>query len=253
MCAAHFFGLLRRECRVDKAGGASQRLFRRPDVCPAGRTVTLIDLYHPSGKLRGVRGWVLFSLLLLAGGWGAENSAGGPGLARRGSGEKSAWGILGDELRYKLDRIGEATRSGRWSLYLSGYDVHMPYSYSAEQRHRLNKTPWGGGLARSVTDADGDVHEIYAMGISDSHYHAQFTAGYVWTRFRKLGDGGGAVGWGYTAFLFSRRDIAHLWPLPGLLPVATLRYHDVEITGTFIPRFGTVQGDTVYFFSRIRF
>jgi lipid IVA palmitoyltransferase len=235
--------------RGPPASFSSARTFVRP-----GRTVTPITHHHPSRKLRGARGWSSISLLLLlAVGRGAENSAGDPGQAGRESGAKSALGMLGDELRYKLERIGEAARVGRWSLYLSGYDVHLPYSYSAEQRHRLNSVPWGGGLARSVTDADGDVHEVYAMGISDSHYHAQFTAGYVWTRFRKLGDSGGAVGWGYTVFVYSRRDIADNLPLPGLLPVATLRYRDVEITGTFIPRFGTVQGDTVYFFSRIRF
>ena len=195
----------------------------------------------------------VFSILLLTIGWGAEDLPSGFERGVRASDEKSAFGILGNELRYKLDRIGEATRAGRWSLYLSGYDVHLPYSYSAEQRHRLNSIPWGGGIARSVTDADGDMHEVYAMGFSDSHYHAQFTAGYVWTRLRKLGDSGSAVGWGYTAFFYSRRDIANYLPLPGLLPVVTLRYRDVEITGTFIPRFGTVQGDTVYFFSRIRF
>ena len=64
--------------------------------------------------------------------------------------------------------------------------------------------------------------------------------------------GGLQGGLGYSLFFFSREDIGNRWPVPMLLPGASLRYDDVELIGAYVPGF-TQGGNVGYLFARFSF
>lgn len=146
-------------------------------------------------------------------------------------------------IAYKVERSRDALFNGRNDLYASGVIWHAPWAYSKERRrNELNEAAWGGGFGRSVVDADGDTHSLFAIASRDSHFKPQFLAGYHWTTYWPLA-GELRGGLGYTVFAFSRDDIGNWFPIPAVVPTATLRYREVELVATFIP--GITQGGNV--------
>jgi lipid IVA palmitoyltransferase len=145
------------------------------------------------------------------------------------------WQDLEDEHAYHYRRAKDAFHDGRYDGYASGYTWHAPWAYSSERRHHeLNDIAWGGGFGRSVVDADGDTHSVYAIASQDSHFKPQYLAGYLWTTYWTLA-GRLQGGLGYSVFLFSRGDIGGWIPLPGVVPAASLRWRQAEIVGVFVP------------------
>jgi len=162
------------------------------------------------------------------------------------------WQDTKDMLAYKYERSKDAFFNGRNDYYASGVARHAPWAYSSERRHdELNESAWGGGFGRSVVDANGNTHSLYAIAFRDSHYKPQYTAGYLWVTYWPLA-GRLQGGLGYSAFVFSRDDIANRYPLPAVLPAASLRYREAELIGTFIPGF-TQGGNVGYIFARFGF
>jgi len=108
------------------------------------------------------------------------------------------------------------------------------YAYSKEKRDELNDAALGGGLGRSVVDANGDTHSLYGLIFRDSHYKPQYTAGYSWMTYwpaaEKLD-----FGLGYSVFLFARSDIGKYFPTPLASPIASVRYGDFELMATAVP------------------
>ena len=151
----------------------------------------------------------------------------------------------------KLERINVAARSGPWDVYTTGYAWHAPWAYDAATRARLNDTTWGGGFGRSVTDGDGDRHSVFFVAFSDSHRTAQFVLSYAWQRYWPA-NRDWSLGWGYTAFLFSREDVARYLPLPAVLPCASIRYRRWEAIGQFVPHISKdIKGDVLFIFMRV--
>jgi lipid IVA palmitoyltransferase len=145
------------------------------------------------------------------------------------------WQDLKDLHEYKWARAKEAFYDGRNDYYLSGYIWHAPWAYTGARRHHeLNDIGWGGGFGRSVVDANGNAHSLYAIASQDSHYKPQYLAGYMWLTYWPLA-GRLQGGLGYSFFLFSRDDIGNRFPLPGFVPAATLRYREAELVATFVP------------------
>src|SRR5258706_3440229 len=140
---------------------------------------------------------------------------------------------FGDTFAYKVERSRSALDDGRWDVYLTGYAWHAPYAYSKEKRDELNDAALGGGLGRSVVDANGNTHSLYGMIFRDSHYKAQYTAGYAWMTYwpatEKLD-----FGLGYSVFLFARSDIGKYFPTPLASPIASVRYGDFELMATAV-------------------
>ena len=60
-------------------------------------------------------------------------------------------------------------------------------------------------------------------------------------------------GLGYTVFVFARADVLDYTPLPGILPLASLRYSKLEVMGTFVPGLGSGNGNIAFFFGRLAF
>jgi len=168
-----------------------------------------------------------------------------------GPAQADGWQDTKDVLAYKYERSKDAFFNGRNDYYASGVSWHAPWAYSSERRHELNEAAWGGGFGRSVVDANGNTHSLYAIAFRDSHYRPQYTTGYLWTTYWPLA-GRLRGGLGYSALVFSRSDIGNRYPVPAVLPAASLRYREVELIGTFIPGF-TQGGDVGYFFARFSF
>src|SRR5258706_2565427 len=157
---------------------------------------------------------------------------------------------FGDIFAYKVERSRSALDDGRWDVYLTGYAWHAPYAYSKEKRDELNDAALGGGLGRSVVDANGNTHSLYGMIFRDSHYKAQYTAGYAWMTYwpaaEKLD-----FGLGYSVFLFARSDIANYFPLPLAAPLASVRYGDFELMATAVPRTAHDSRNIAFLFVRL--
>lgn len=139
-------------------------------------------------------------------------------------------------------------------LILSGYSYHLRSTYTAEKLRELNEKAWGGGWARSVTDADGDEHMLYAFAFYESHRKIEWNAGYAYTTFWGAKDGLHA-GLGYTAFIVQRPDIAGGVPIPAVLPLAALAYGPASLMATFIPTLnnGVNNGSVLYIFGKYKF
>ncbi len=156
---------------------------------------------------------------------------------------------FGDIFAYKVERSRSALYDGRWDVYLTGYAWHAPYAYSREKRDELNDAALGGGLGRSVVDANGNTHSLYGMIFRDSHYKAQYTAGYAWMTYwpaaEKLD-----FGLGYTVFLFARSDIGKYFPTPLASPIASVRYGSFELMATAVPGIAHDSGNIAFLFAR---
>jgi palmitoyl transferase len=151
----------------------------------------------------------------------------------------------------KWESVRDAFQTGDWEAYATGYAKHLPYGYQQNDRTRLNETTWGGGFGRTIRDDDGDRHSLFVMAFSDSHRAMQVNAGYGWQRYwsatRNV-----RVGAGYLAFVFSREDVASHFPLPAVLPCASVQFGGVEMIGLFVPRVSRdIKGDVLFLYLRV--
>ena len=149
-------------------------------------------------------------------------------------------------------RVVDTYDNGETQLIVSGYAYHLPYSYTPEKRAELNSNAWGGGLARTTEEPNGNTHTVYFYAFEDSHKNAQFNAGYMWATY--WGDRDGVqAGLGWTAFILQRPDIASGVPVPAALPIAALRYKKSSLLATYIPTLngGINHGSTLYVFGII--
>lgn len=144
---------------------------------------------------------------------------------------------------------------GRTDLYLSGAYWHLPFAYSHERRQELNAHAGGFGLGRSLVDGRDNEESLYAMASSSSHFRPQYIAGYSWlARWRVSGDF--RIGAGYSAFIFARSDIYHYFPLPGIVPVASVGTDRLTLFATYLPGISkgiTGRGNVIYAFGKISF
>lgn len=150
------------------------------------------------------------------------------------------------------NRVLDTWQRGGAELYLPGYAYHHRGSYDAERLKELNEEAYGLGFGRGVEDADGDSHSLFGMVIRDSHKKAQMMAGYSYQTYGHLG-GEFKAGIGYTVFLVSRPDIYGSVPIPGILPLVSLKYRQTSLMGAAIPSLSegtTGNGNVVFVFIR---
>jgi palmitoyl transferase len=148
--------------------------------------------------------------------------------------------------------VVDTYRHGRNSLLVSGYEWHIPATWTPEARARENEKAWGAGWARSREQPNGDTENVFLLVFSDSHRKAQFNLGYTWTTYW-LSREGLQPGLGYAAAVIKRPDIANGWPVPVVLPLFTLRYQKFELLSTYIPTVGggVNHGSVLYVFGKI--
>lgn len=158
------------------------------------------------------------------------------------------WTWIEPGCRHVVDTYEE----GGNALLVSGYQWHIPYSWSPEKRAEENENAWGGGWARSREHPNGDTENVFFLVFDDSHRQPQFNVGYTWTTYW-LEREGLQPGLGFTAAFIQRPDIANGWPIPVVLPLFTLRYQKIEVLSTYIPKLnnGVNHGDVLYIFGKI--
>jgi len=157
----------------------------------------------------------------------------------------------------KCQAIHEAWDTGRNDLYLPFLAHHGRDTYTPERISEFNEQALGLGYGRSIVEKRsrfrGDWHGIYIMGFRDSHRDLQTMAGYAYQTY--LGSETLNLGFGYTAFLISRRDIANGFPVPAILPMASVNYRDFSLMGVYVPRLSKKQGngDVLFLFGHVSF
>ena len=156
---------------------------------------------------------------------------------------------VGEMLAYKFERSRAALREGDWDVYLTGYAWHATWAYDSRERDELNDLAIGGGIGRSVSDADGDRHLLYAMVFRDSHRKPQYTSGYGWLTYWPAGEKL-RLGLGYTVGLFARSDVKDYTPLPFAAGLASALYGDFELMVALVPGVEPDSGNVALVFGR---
>jgi palmitoyl transferase len=161
---------------------------------------------------------------------------------------------LGELLARGCRRIADTYERGENGILLSGYSWHLPSTWTPERRTELNANAWGGGLVKTVEDADGDSHSVFVLAFKDSHSHVEWNVGYEHSTYWGPRDGL-QPGIGYTAMVVQRPDLAGGVPFPVLLPLGSLRYRDATFFATYIPTLngGINHGSTIFMFGRVLF
>jgi palmitoyl transferase len=191
--------------------------------------------HHPR-SIAGALGCVAGALAML----------GGATPAQAGCADLPGWIAAG------CNRLVDTWENGDSGVFVSGYAWHLPFTWTPERRRELNSVAWGTGYTRVTEDPNGDEHSVYALVFSDSHKHAEFNVGYEYSKF--WGPRSGVQpGLGFTAFVMQRPDIAGGFPVPALLPLASVRYRNATMFATYIPTLngGINHGSTLFVFGRI--
>ncbi|HJU50618.1 MAG TPA: lipid IV(A) palmitoyltransferase PagP [Pseudogulbenkiania sp.] len=164
-----------------------------------------------------------------------------------------AWGCSDGDgwLDGACRRVDQVWQEGQGEVYLPGYSYHLRSAYRSEKIASFNEESWGFGLGRGLIDADGDWHGLYAMAFLDSHNDPEPIAGYAYQSMHHFSENWQA-GLGFTAFLTSRADTLHYFPVPGVLPLASVQYKRLALMGTYIPG-GKGNGNVVFLFARYGF
>jgi len=158
-----------------------------------------------------------------------------------------------DWIARACSRVARVAHEGTWDLYLTGYGWHIN-GYTEERRQSLNSYSWGGGAGKHFTDENGNDDILFAFIFLDSHENPEPIGGWARQWYTKPVLGGLSVGGGYFVGFTARNDIAHYLPVPLALPIASLRYRNASLMGTFIPRIpGVNEGDVAFFWARYEF
>ena len=158
------------------------------------------------------------------------------------------WTWIETGCRHVVDTYGEGSNA----LLVSGYEWHIPYSWTPERRAEENENAWGGGWARSRETPSGNTEDVFFLVFQDSHRQAQFNLGYAWRTYwgeRSVLQGG----LGFSALIIQRPDIAGGWPVPVVLPLVSVRHKGVEVLSAYIPKLngGVNHGSVLYVFGKI--
>jgi hypothetical protein len=129
----------------------------------------------------------------------------------------------------------------RWDVYLSGYAHHDRDTYSEAQLRRMNETTWGGGFGRTMRNERGNDESLYVMGMRDSIYRPQWTAGYVHQWIFPVRSSNVEIGGGFTALVMRRSDWCKGHPFPAVLPVASIGTRSARLIATYIPHIPAIK------------
>jgi hypothetical protein len=158
-------------------------------------------------------------------------------------------------LQQAIAKIDATYRDGENDLYLAGYIHHGRNTYTPERIAELNENhAWGIGFGRTVRNALGNDETVYAMGVRDSHYQAQWMAGYAYQWTAPIAGTRLEVALGLTAQLMSRPDYFSHVPFPLVLPLASIGTRGTRLMVSYVPRLSKNKGsgDVLFFFVRIR-
>jgi lipid IVA palmitoyltransferase len=176
-------------------------------------------------------------------------------LALSAGGPAHACDWAGSWLEYTCYQLKDALDHGQQDLYVPFYSIHGRSTYTPEKLSELNAHTWGLGYGRSVINGDGDWYSLYGMAFQDSHDKPEYLAGWGYQTYWGSRDSLQA-GLGYTVFVTLRSDYGnYLLPIPGILPLASVRYGSASLMASYVPRLSANKGngDVLFFFARFSF
>lgn len=152
---------------------------------------------------------------------------------------KSGWNTFSDNVQQTWEQPQSI------DLYVPAITWHNRWTYDREHIDRYNERPWGAGGGVSRYDEKGNWHGLYAMAFKDSFNHWEPFTGYGWeATWRPLTNQAFHYGLGYTVGVTARDNWGY-YPIPAILPLASVGYGPVNFQMTYIP--GTYNNGNVYF------
>ena len=160
--------------------------------------------------------------------------------------QKSTWYGTG------WGHIKETWGQGGYELYVPFYTYHMPYAYTPALLRSYNDFPYGLGFGKGRYNKNGNWEGMFAMEFADSHSKPEYESGYAWIATwhpfsNKFRMGAGAAG-----FITARSDIDHYMPFPGVLPLGSIGYLNLDIQTTFMPG-GKNDGNVLFSWVKLSF
>lgn len=127
-----------------------------------------------------------------------------------------------------------------------GYDVLLPvlmwHNRAMYDDVTSNEVPWGIGIGKSMFDAEGDSHMLFAMGFSDSNKDFQPFIGYgLLYNWRPVDETDFRLGGGFILGITARKhwdpmpDGFSYVPFPAALPAVGVGYKSFDAVFTYIP------------------
>lgn len=147
--------------------------------------------------------------------------------------------------------FSDTWQQGQSDVLLPFHTHHLRYAYTREKIDSFVEDTWGVGYGRTRYDERGNSDSLYAMGFRDSHGKFEPIVGYA-HRWNWGNLDGVNAGLGYTVFLTARSDIAHYFPIPGVLPVASINYRRAGVNMTYLPG-GAGNGNILFFWGSVGF
>ena len=141
----------------------------------------------------------------------------------------------------------DQSMKGSTELYVPLHTWHNSNYYDNGKKY--NENPIGLGIGKSYLDKDKDSHGFYMMAFSDSHYDIEPMAGYFFTKNFYYNDS--YIGVGYTALITARSDMNYI-PIPGILPIISVGYDKIKLSGTYVPG-GHNHGNVGFFWGTYSF
>lgn len=166
----------------------------------------------------------LLSALALLARPGLARGAGAPAAPVETPSSGSAW-----------THLGAILGKGRYELYVPVYTYHMPYAYTRELLRSYNDFPAGAGLGKGRYNENGNWEGLYVMEFADSHAKPEYEGGYAWIATWHPFENRFRTGAGYTAFITARSDYGGYMPFPGVLPLGSIGFLNVDLQCTFVP------------------
>lgn len=160
--------------------------------------------------------------------WAAPVVEGGAAATAAPAAEKPGW------FARAWSPVQNAWDRGNAELYLPLVTYHVRSNYTPEQIAHYQERPPGFGLGRGYYNERGNWEGIYLMGFQDSHFKPEYHLGYGWKSIWRPAEDV-RLGLGFTAFVFTREDILHYKPLPGVLPLASVSYKNFSLEGSYVP------------------
>lgn len=141
---------------------------------------------------------------------------------------------------------------GGYELYVPVYTLHMPYAYTRALLRSYNDFPLGAGIGKGRFNESGNWEGIFAMEFADSHGKPEYEGGYAWAATWHPFDNNFRIGAGYTAFITARSDILRYTPFPGVLPLGSIGYMNLDLQSAFMPG-GKNDGNVLFTWVKFSF
>lgn len=157
-------------------------------------------------------------------------------------------GLAARYWRLAKKRVSDVWEHGEPTLIIPLHTHHLRHFYTAEKIATYQENPYGLGLAKVLEDNAGNTGTLFAIILQDSHFKPEYAIGYEWQKRWQLGNNWRA-GLGYIAGVTARSDIGHYFPLPGVLPVASVGSQRLSVNMLYLPG-GRGNGNILFFWGK---